>query len=110
MAGIQKKRRPNIVSATFGQLFLYADKLAVNVLVCKIAFQMLIFTAGERKFIQKPFMICSAVGLLFIFLVEKVGVGTRVEHHENKFPVVLFPNKQPIGLNVTFPLPFTITM
>ena len=23
---------------------------------------MLIFTAGERKFIQKPFMICSAVG------------------------------------------------
>ena len=38
---------------------------------------------------------CGGEGeLLFILFIEKVGVGTRVEHHEDKFPVILLPNNQ----------------
>ena len=29
---------------------------------------------------------------------------------QNKFLIVLFPHKQPGGLNVTFPLPLTVTV
>lgn len=33
-----------------------------------------------------------------------------IEHDENKILISLLPNQQPIGLNVTFPLPLAVTM
>ena len=41
---------------------------------------------------------------LTFVLSEKVGMCACINHDKNKLLVVLLPDKQPIGLNVTLPL------
>jgi len=46
----------------------------------------------------------------FVFLAEQIGMGSCIQHYENKFLIVLFPNEKPVWLYVTFPLPFSVAM
>ena len=43
-----------------------------------------------------------------ILLAEQVGVGASIQQNEDKFLVLDFPDEQPVGLDVTFPLSFAV--
>jgi len=49
-------------------------------------------------------------GIYFLssILSEQIGVGTCIQKHKDKLLIAYLPNKQPVGLNVTFPLPLTV--
>ena len=36
----------------------------------------------------------------FVFLAEQIGMGSCIQHYENKFLIVLFPNEKPVWLYV----------
>ena len=46
---------------------------------------------------------------LSFYLPENVCVRAGIQHQQHQFFIVLFPDQQPVGLNVAFPFAFVVT-
>ena len=48
--------------------------------------------------------------MLAYVLSEKVRMSSCIRHKEYKFTIILIPYKQPVWLDMTFPITFVLTM
>lgn len=51
----------------------------------------------------QPLLLRSRHSLATNTLTEKIGMGSCVNHEKHQFCVELFPNEQPVRLDMTFP-------
>ena len=60
-------------------------------------------------FAMSPSAIYFKGSTLFLFL-EQVGMCAGVEHQQFQLVIMLFPDQQPVGQYMTFPLAFAVAM